>query len=205
MMKLPINWPINFQYSPISVSVDVSIVLMRRLLSLAKAEDKEKISPWIEQECVHPDIRIEKITCNLTYKGPRPHPLADSEIFPGHVQHGVFALRKIPKGTQLGEYVGEIAFDTKSLTPTERFKGVHRWEVQFGGLALYISSAHIANELAFVNDYHGLQPQPNVRPTWIEHRGQGYLGYETLRDIEPLEEILTDYGDPRADYLLKDR
>ena len=123
-----------------------------------------------------------------------PHPLSDSEVFPGHEQHGVFAKRKISKGAELGEYVGEISFGLENLKSFHPFKGVHCWRVQFGDVGLNISSKKIANELAFINDYRGLRDTPNVRPTWILHRGVFYFGYETIREIEPMEELLIDYG-----------
>ena len=191
---LPINWPAHFEYSPISISVDISANLLRHLLSSDDLASQTKIVSCIEKQRVHPHLRIQKITKNLRYRGPMPHPLSDLEIFPGHGQHGVFAKCKIPKGAELGEYVGMISFGCKNFEPFQSFKGVHCWRVEFGVVVLNICSEHIANELAFINDYRGLGDAPNVRSAWILHRGGYYFGYETTRVIEPMEELLADYG-----------
>jgi hypothetical protein len=48
--------------------------------------------------------------------------------------------------------------------------------------------------MTFVNDFRGLGPSPNVHWKWMIHEGIYYFGYATLRDIEPNEELLVNYG-----------
>lgn len=188
-MKEPINWPKAFYYTPTSIPLGISLNFLRHVLA---GKNREWISERIASGTVHPALRIERITKELRYKGPTPHPLADTSVFPGHPQHGVFALANIPKDTELGEYAGEISFG-RLLEKPAVFKGVHCWKVHFHELILTVSSANFANELAFINDFRSLSGAPNVRAKWILHQGSYYFGYETTREIEPEEELLADY------------
>ena len=174
----PKNWPTGFSYSPVSSYLGISENLFRHLLSSPVPENKHRIAVCIENQNAHPHLEIRKIT-------DAAHPLAG--------QYGVFAKDKIPNETELGEYVGEIFFGS-SYENSRPIKGVHCWRAMFGSFTVNISSERIANELAFINDYRGLQKNPNVRTKWILHRGFYYFGYETAMDIEPMEELLVDYG-----------
>ena len=185
-MKLPKNWPKGFQYSPVSVHVGVSSNIFRHLLFSPEAECQTKTAVRIETQTVHPHLAILKITEKLKHRGKIPHPLAG--------QYGVFAKKKIPQCTELGEYVGEIFFSQHHLEAPECYKGVHCWRASFGPFMLNISSERIANELAFINDFRGLKEEPNVRTKWLLHQGNYHFGFETIRQIEPMEELLIDYG-----------
>ena len=178
-MKTPKNWPSGFRYSPVSIHLGISANMFRNLLSSPLPESKHRIADCIERQNVHPHLEIRKIS-------DISHPLAG--------QHGVFSTAQIANGTELGEYVGEIFFGQESYEEPRCFKGVHCWRAIFGPFTLNISSERIANELAFINDYRGLQKHPNVRAKWILHRGFYYFGFETARQIEPMEELLVDYG-----------
>ena len=166
--KIPINWPDSFIYSPVSHYVDINANFLRNLLSSPIPADQTRISQPIEDSKVHPNLRILKITNQLDYKGPKPHPLANIEAFKGHIHHGLFAIKPIPKETELGEYVGEISFGGREMQGS---RGVHCWHAKFHDLVLNICSENICNELAFANDYRGLQQEPNIRLKWILHRG----------------------------------
>ena len=175
-MSLPRNWPPGFRYAPTSVYEDVSAHFFRHLLVSPDPASQNRIAPCIEERRVHPLLSIQKIE--------KPHPLAG--------QFGVFAQGKIPAGAELGEYAGIVSFgQRKEKRP---FKGVHCWRVPFGQAVFHVASDEVANELAFINDFRGLQERPNVRTTWILHRGSYYFGFETIREIEPMEELLVDYG-----------
>lgn len=189
-MKLPRNWPAHFRYCPSSICFDLSENLLRSILSAGAEDAHTKISPRIETRTVDPRLQIRKITKTLRYAGPKPHPLSLSK----KLERGVFAKEKIPEGTELGEYVGEISFGKETLDPPSHFKGFHCWKATFKNFSVHIFSGNIANELAFINDYRGLKDGPNVRPHWILHRDVYYFGYITTRDIEPMEELVTDYG-----------
>jgi hypothetical protein len=185
-MNLPENWPQGFSYSPISLYLGISQNLFRHLLSTTHPESRNRIAPCIENQTVHLHLAIRKITENFRCFGKMPHPLVG--------QYGVFAHEKIPKETELGEYVGEVSFGKEDSEIPRIFKGVHCWRASFGSFLLHISSERIANELAFINDFRGVQKDPNVRPKWILHRGAHYFGFETIREIGPMEELLVDYG-----------
>ncbi|MBS0624748.1 MAG: hypothetical protein JSS32_01705 [Verrucomicrobia bacterium] len=187
----PVNWPLSFTYSPTSVYTDLSANLLKNFLSSPNPADHLHISPVIEEGRVHPHLQILKITKTLEYKGPKPHPLAELEAFAGHTHCGLFAINPIPKETELGEYVGEISIGQQEESGT---RGVHCWHAQFRDFWVNISSERICNELAFANDFRGLQAAPNARIKWILHRGSYYFGFETIQAIEAGEEILVDYG-----------
>ncbi len=186
----PKNWPKAFQYSPTCVCRDLNENLLQHYLQTQGAQlllRKKAIE-------IHPDIEIQKITYEFTYNGTLPHPLAGQDVFEGHAQHGVFAKGKIAKGTILGAYVGEI-FLTKERISDSLFKqaGIYCWHLFLRGIWLYIYSRKIANELTFVNDFHGLGQEPNVQGKWLQNQGYYFFGYETTKEIEPMQEILIDY------------
>jgi hypothetical protein len=141
---------------------------------------------------VHPQLEIKKITPDLVYRGVKPHPLAGQDVFEGHAQHGVFAKGKILGKTSLGEYVGEVYLSKSGMEKSEQ-RGFYCWHLLLKDTPIYIYSGKWANELTFVNDFHGLGKEPNVVGKWMTYLGFYYFGYETTRDIASGEEILIDY------------
>jgi hypothetical protein len=179
----PVNWPKGFIYASTSISLDIHPSILQHLFTSPNPEDREKISPCIEQLSVHPAIQIKQLSS--------PHPLAGKDVFEGHPQHGVFALDLICKGEEIGEYVGEIQM---GHTSDSGHGGVYCWRILVNELILNIYSRRIANELSFINDFRGLAEAPNVQTRLIAHRGLYYFGYEAICDILPSEELLIDYG-----------
>lgn len=179
----PINWPKGFTYARTSISPDVHPSILQNLFASRNPADAERISPCIENQSVHPAIRIKQVES--------PHPLAGKDVFEGHPQHGVFALEKICNGEEIGEYVGEIQV---GHTGDSRHGGVYCWRVLVNELILNINSGRVANELSFINDFRGIAEGANVQKTFIVHRGLYYFGYAAIRDIKPSEELLIDYG-----------
>lgn len=180
---VPINWPKEFTYARTSVSPDLHPSILQNLFACPSSDDRERISPRIENQSVHPAIQIELLA--------PPHPLAGKEVFEGHPQHGVFARMPIPKGEEIGEYVGEIQMGPRDGLGQG---GVYCWRIWVNRMIFNIYSRKVANELSFINDFRGLAEQPNVQTTLIVHRGLYYFGYEALRDILASEELLIDYG-----------
>lgn len=175
-ISCPENWPENLQYARTSNYSGISAHLFRHILASPDPKSHEAFAPCIEEERAHPHLSIRILES--------PHLLAG--------QRGLFSTKIIPAGTNLGEYVGKISFGQE---PDQRLlRGVRCWRVPFGPHILHISSHEVANELAFTNDFRGIAEHPNVRPTWIMHRGVYYFGYESIREIKPGEELLIDYG-----------
>lgn len=189
----PKNWPGRWIYSPASVGVDAHIALLRLILSSTCQEDQNKITPCIEEQKAHPHLEIRKITPRLSYKGPRPHPLAHLHAFDGEKHRGLFAKKKIPKDTGLGEFVGEVRLLSYSAAKgkSDTYNLIINWKNQY---LVCIDSSKMANEMMCVNDYRGLQEAPNAHLKWMIHRGFYYCCYATSRDIEPDEEIVAYYG-----------
>jgi hypothetical protein len=186
---LPKNWPEKFLYSPDSICRDIHPHLLQSYLAV-----KKEMSGKGGEKKVHPHLEIQKITPELEYAGTSPHPLAGQDVFEGHAQHGVFAKKKIGQGISLGEYAGEVFLSKKNMDPyVVKRGGIYCWHLMINDLWIYIYSGNVANELNFVNDYHGLSESPNVKGKWLQCGGFYYFGYETLREIEPMEEILIDY------------
>jgi hypothetical protein len=189
----PKNWPGRYTYSSESVGVDINIGLLRLLLFSPYPEDQAKITPCIEEKRVHPHLEIRTITPSLSYKGPKPHPLAHLQMPDGQPHRGLFAREKIPKGTALGEFVGEISlFSYDSLEgKSGTYTWIAKWKNQY---LICIDSRKMANEMMYINDYRGLQEAPNTHLQWLVNRGLCYFGCTTTRDIEPDEEIALFYG-----------
>lgn len=193
-MMIPKNWPGKHSYSPESVGAEIHIALLRLALYSDALEDRNTITPCIEEKKAHPSIEIRQITSRLFYQGPKPHPLADLKDSEGRDQYGVFAKKKIPKGAPLGECVGEVSLLSLSAAK-EKAGSSYNWIVNWKNrVFLCIDSRKIANEMMYVNDYRGLQDAPNAYLAWMINRGFYYLGYAALRDIERNEEIVIDYG-----------
>lgn len=189
----PKYWPKGFVYSRESVTSEYHPLFLRHFLSSLAKADPQRISHVIEEKRVHPDIEIKILTKQL----PKKHSLANRKSQRGHVHRGVFATQLIPAGTELGEYVGEV-----TIMSIEEFLQVgeqkhalseYAWRVILKDYLVFVEAKRFANELAFVNEYRGLENQPNVTIHWIPHRGSFYLGYSTRCDIQPGEELLADY------------
>jgi len=192
-LSKPKNWPDRYTYSPVSAGEDLSIDLLRLPLISSNPDDVKKIVPVIEETRVHHHLEIRQITSELSYKGPKPHPLAKCKIG-GQPQCGVFVKKKILQGEFLGEFVGQVTLLTPQAAGQKigaSFNWIVNWKNRFFWC---IDSRVIANEMMIVNDYRGLQASPNGGLKWIVHRGLYYFGYAAHQDIEPDEEITVDYG-----------
>lgn len=190
--KIPSSWPAEYIYKHHAFSSQLHPALLEGFLSTGKGEDVELISPLIERGEVHPDLRLEKITAHLKYRGPKPHPLAHAK-YGKRAQYGVFARRDIGEGVDLGEYVGEQYVTGQSWK--DQLKDCdHAWTLDCGPFVLIVNAKKYANELAFVNDYRGLGASPNVKAKWVVHKGCYHLVFETVRLIKKGEELLLDYG-----------
>lgn len=177
-----VYWPKGFTYSPVSVCHEVHPSFLEQVFFTGNPEDADRTVLCIENRCVHSALRIKKVV--------KPHPLAGKEVFEGHPQHGVFAMKPIPQDTELGEYVGEIQFSDTNLG----HGGVYCWHFSVNGFAVSVNSRRLANELSFINDFRGIGEAPNVETAWIVHRGRYYFGYKTIREVARGEELLVDYG-----------
>jgi hypothetical protein len=197
--KIPKHWPKGFSYAKESTIHQLHPSLRPIYLFSENPDDAHRISHVVENKCVHPDIEILPITKDLKYLGPNPHPLVDCKTKRNHIQRGVFATKKIPSGTELGEYVGEMHFHSSKKSLEEAIlkqnPSEYSWIAKKRDFFVLIDSKTLANELAFINDFRGLKPSSNVKAEWIVHRGSFYYGYITTCDIEPGEELLTDYGE----------
>jgi SET domain-containing protein len=120
--------------------------------------------------------------------GPAPHPDLPFEIRDSPIHgSGAFATRRIPRGTRLVEYRGE------RLTPAEadaRYPDVPG-EVHHTCLFaidddIVIDAAVDGNEARFINHSCG----PNCDAVIDD----GRIWIETIRDIEPVEELAYDYA-----------
>jgi len=178
----PKNWPKEFQYSSTSIVRDIHPNIFAHFLTSSNPEHLHKISKCIEKQKVHPHLQIKNLL--------PPHPLAKDRT---RVQRGLFAAKKIPKDTELGEYTGEIWLNwTNAPVHSPQFD--YTWVAFMNGFLINICSLNFANELTFVNDFRGIQDKPNVKDHIIFHRGRCYFGYVTTREILPNEELLIDYG-----------
>lgn len=191
----PKYWPEGFEYTRESLTPEMHPGLFRSLLSAEKTNDLHRISQVIEEKRVHPDLEIKIISKNTLLD--KSHPLADLKSQKGHIHRGVFATKDIPQGVELGEYVGEAYLMSMrefiEVGETKHSLSEYAWRIVGKDYLFFVDGKKFANELAFVNDYKGLQSRPNVIAHWIGHRGACYFGYSTRYDIRAGEELLADY------------
>lgn len=189
----PANWPQEINFTPRRVSFAVHSVLFEEMLSTGQEEDREVIHPLIEAGGIHPHVKLEQITPELSYLGPHPHPLSDT-LYCGRPHYGVFATQEIEAGTDLGEYVGEL--QVMSSVEEELCK-VHdyNWLLKSGPFVYEVRASKWANEIVFVNDYRGLGAEANVSAEIVVHRGCYYLVYRTMKVVQEGEEVLINYGE----------
>lgn len=191
--RAPEHWPDELCFSPKRVSFAIHPVLFEEMLFTGKESDRMVIHPLIERGAIHPHVKLEKITHELHYRGPHPHPLSGIP-YAGRAQYGVFATEEIAPGVDLGEYVGEL--EVMSMVPEEEcFKQDFNWLLKNGSFVYEIIANRWANEVVFVNDYRGLKEEPNVSAEMVVHRGLYYLVYRTVRPVEKGDELLTNYGE----------
>lgn len=100
---------------------------------------------------------------------------------------GAFALQSIPKGTVLGEYVGErITDDEADVRYPDDADGPHHtflFALEDGGC---IDAAVGGNSMRFLN--HSCDPNCEA----IEEEGRIFL--QTIRKVKPGEELVYDYN-----------
>ena len=190
----PNGWPKQLTYATAPVAPEMHLSILRDFLSTGNPDDLGKSVDLVAEHRIHPHLEIQKITA-------AHHPLSQKHTLQGHPNLGLFANEKIPAGTVLGEYVGEMfLYFTNPETSIETvFRRLpfseYRWMIQAHDLFLAIDGQNIANELALVNDYRGIAPEPNVKMAPLIHHGKTHFGYAVIRDIEKGEELLADYGE----------
>jgi len=110
------------------------------------------------------------------------------EVRPSSVHgFGGFAVRRIPRGTRIAEYVGERLTEAEvdARYSDDRPDPGHTFLFHLGGDA-YIDASHQGNESRFIN--HSCDP--NCESDVVD--GRVYI--IALRDIEPGEELTYDYA-----------
>ena len=101
--------------------------------------------------------------------------------------YGAFAKKRIRKGTQIIEYIGERISYAEADRRIERDKSVNSFVLQFTvDDKMVIDAAVGGNDARFVN--HSCDPNCEA----VNVAGQIYI--EALRTIEPGEELDYDYG-----------
>jgi SET domain-containing protein len=117
-------------------------------------------------------------------KTPRPFKVRRSGI----QGMGVFATRRIPKGTRLIEYTGERLTDAESDAryPEDDESGNHHTFLFSIGDDIVIDAAVGGNDARWIN--HSCDP--NCDAVIEDER----LWIETIRDVKPGEELAYDYA-----------
>ena len=178
MSKQPRHWPSSHHYISESFSEDLHPTFFSHLL-LAVGEEDQTI-PLLEEKSVHLSLQIKKLST--------PHPLAG--------ELGLFASEAIPAHTPLGAYAGKLRL-IDHCWPIDPKECDYAWTLKLQRFMFIIDAKTHGNELAFVNDFRGLAPQPNTIPKWVVHNSTYHLIFETASPIAAGEELLIDYG---ADY-----
>jgi SET domain-containing protein len=104
------------------------------------------------------------------------------------VGFGVFANQRIPKGTFLGNYVGEVIPYDAVGNNNYLFGMVPEVEDFHSGLV--VDAHKYGNHTRFINH----SSRPNVKAYTIELDRRAETYFEALRDIESGEQLLFDYG-----------
>jgi hypothetical protein len=125
----------------------------------------------------------------------------DQSLIPA-AGNGVFALKKMPTGTVLGEYQGKILSHDESLKYTsDKMMHIHRRPIWWPSYERFRKSVVIdgacgGNWTAMINDYRGSGKEANAE---FNYSGLFY----TIKDIEVGEEIYIDYGEKYWNYCKK--
>jgi SET domain-containing protein len=135
------------------------------------------------------DVSCNDLVADFNYEVrrlPSNHPL--------HGERGVFATAPISTGTYLGEYVGEVKLISSSW-PMHAPEFDYAFALPLGPFFYVVDAKKWGSEMAFVNDYRGLSPSPNIESTWLIDADGLHLLYRTRRAIAKDEELFIDYGD----------
>jgi hypothetical protein len=98
---------------------------------------------------------------------------------------GAFALRPIPKGTRLIEYIGEyITYAEADRRATDADNDSHTFFFTLNRRTV-IDAGVGGNEARFINH--------SCAPNCVAETQRGHIYIETLRDIAPGEELVYDY------------
>ena len=108
----------------------------------------------------------------------------------GHIlagQKGLFATKVFSQYDIIGEYTGIIR-EYSETTQNNRYLFTLIDD-------LVIDAKDHGNELRFVNSHINISSEPNLQPSTCYIDGYPRVFYICIRDIEPGEEMLIDYGD----------
>ena len=170
----PKNWPKGFPFFSTSYAENIPVKDLRLLLFPPLECSYLRC---IAEKRVHRSLEIKVLG--------KDHPLES--------QRGLFATDYIPVNSVLGEYVGELTFYPEEQKVSLSSYG---WKVIHPHYMFTVDAAKGGNELAFVNDFRGIENKPNVIPKLLAHGNLHYFCFVAARQIVPNEEILVDY---RAD------
>ncbi|KAG2156488.1 SET domain protein [Suillus bovinus] len=110
---------------------------------------------------------------------------------PARGQHGLFAVRKIPPGSHIIDYIGEVHCQDRASSDYDLslFRSAD-------GDNVGVDASVMGNEARFVNDYRGIRSKPNA--LFVERRtsqGELRMSIWSSKDlIQKGDEILVSYG-----------
>lgn len=104
-------------------------------------------------------------------------------------QRGLFAHKKIPPGSHIIDYVGEVHCEERPDSDYDL--SLYRRD----GVNVGIDAQEMGNESRFINDYRGIKDRPNAE--FVEYRtGRGELRMSvwSREGIQRGDEIVVSYG-----------
>ncbi|KAG2023840.1 hypothetical protein CC2G_001450 [Coprinopsis cinerea AmutBmut pab1-1] len=109
---------------------------------------------------------------------------------PANGQYGLFAGKKIPSGTFIIDYIGEVHCDDRPDSDYDL--SLLRLS---DGTSVGVDASRMGNEARFVNDYRGIKKKPNAVFTDYRTRsGELRICIRSCEEIKKGEEILVSYG-----------
>lgn len=190
---LPKNWPQEFTYISHAIPADFHPIFLRQLLSTRYCDDQQEIVSALDSHSVHPNIEIRVITKDLEHLKGRSHVLANTYALKGHFSRGVFATGEIHPNEVIGEYAGLVFYSNEGKTDPE-WLTEYTWKIRVGPVLFAIKADQMANEMAFINDFSNIAPEPNVEMRGVIHRGSLHFCYVACKKIQSGEELLTSYN-----------
>lgn len=122
-------------------------------------------------------------------------PREDPHQFKG--QYGVFARRPIVKGSFVCEYAGDLIdrreAERRNLIYERRSKGSYMFYFNCNNKCYCLDATEPTNRLGRLVNHS--RRKPNCKMEIFVHQNKPYLILTAIRDIEPNEEILYDYGE----------
>jgi len=118
----------------------------------------------------------------------------EADNHPCKGQLGLFAVKELKTGIFLGEYTGRVLVNLEDVM-TSKYLVDYSNPFEEDCDRVWVDAKNEGNELRFINDFKGTGKQENITFKRVWLGGMMRVCGQITADVQPGEELLTDYGE----------